>query len=77
MWVILDNFSFVAPYETLASIFQSSIKHFTQNNPKRQVVDVADPHISLSRPFYLRKHHIERFISKLGEQLLFIERYSA
>lgn len=53
--------------------------HFHVNyHPKYPVViiDESSPHISLSKPFYLRSHHIPMFHDKLKGSLNHVKKYN-
>lgn len=66
--------------DKLDSLHRSCVEHFRESN----CIDVKDIvtsdkglHISLSKQFTLRHHHISAFIRKLGEELqsVFRNRY--
>jgi hypothetical protein len=54
-------------YEQIGYLVCACIGHCRRKNASGlDVVPIADPHLSLSRPFVLRKHQILPFVTRLG-----------
>jgi hypothetical protein len=76
--LILFSLFHSGDYKKLSLFSSKCINNWREDNTinlGKDIVPIDEPHVSLSKPFVLRSHQIERFLDLMSRQLGIFQRY--